>query len=73
MLCAFLLLRSYARTRLRLLFWSGLAFIGLTLNDALRWVDVRVLGEGIDLSAWRLIPAIVGLVVLCYGLIWESA
>ena len=34
-LCAFLLLRAYARVRKRLLLWSGLCFAGLTLANAL--------------------------------------
>ncbi|HTU80890.1 MAG TPA: DUF5985 family protein [Candidatus Acidoferrales bacterium] len=70
-LCAVLLLRSYARARQRLLLWSGLAFVGFTLNNALLWVDIRAL-PNVDLSAWRLVPAVLGLMVLCYGLIWET-
>lgn len=71
--CALLLLRAYLRTRVRLLFWSVLAFTGLAVNDVLVWVDVRILPSQIDLSAWRLIPAVVGVALLCYGLITESA
>lgn len=71
--CALLLLRAYLRTRVRLLFWSVLAFAGLAVNDVLVWVDVRILPSQIDLSAWRLIPAVVGVALLCYGLITESA
>ena len=40
-LCAVLLLRRYARSRLRLLLWSGLCFIGLALNALLLIVDTR--------------------------------
>ena len=69
--CALLLLRSYARSKSRLLFWSGLAFVGLTGNNALVWVDLRML-PAVDLSIWRMIPALAGLAALCYGLIWES-
>ena len=32
-LCATLLLRAYGRTRKRLLLWSGLCFLGLTLSN----------------------------------------
>ena len=37
---AALLLRSYARTRSSLLFWAGLCFVGLSLNDLmyLSWI-----------------------------------
>jgi len=69
--CAWLLLRTYARLRIRLLLWSGLAFLGLALNSVLLYVDLLLLPET-DLSPWRLIPAIVGLALLCYGLIWET-
>ena len=69
--CAFFLLRSHARSRSRLLLWSGLAFVGLALNNVLLYIDILVLPET-DLSPWRLIPAVVGLSLLCYGLIWET-
>jgi len=71
--CAFLLLRSYARTRVRLLFWSGIAFVGFTVNNVLVYLDVVILPTQIDLSAWRLLPLLIGLALFCYGLIWESA
>lgn len=68
--CAILLLRGYARSRVRLLLWSGLCFIGLALNNVLLFVDLRVLTQ-IDLSLVRIIPAVLGVLVLIYGLIWE--
>lgn len=70
--CALLLLRAYRRTRRRLLLWTFVAFGGLTISNMLVWVDLRMLPE-VDLAMWRLIPATLGLVALCYGLIWESA
>lgn len=71
--CAFLLLRSYARTQVRLLLWSGIAFVGFTLNNILVYVDIVVLPPQFDLSIWRLLPTLVGLMLFCYGLIWEAA
>lgn len=70
--CAVLLLRGYFRTRVRLLLWSGLCFAGLTLNNVLLVVDVGVV-PNIDLSAWRTLPAVIGVGVLLYGLIWEAS
>jgi hypothetical protein len=70
--CAFLLLRGYARSRVRLLFWSGLCFVGLALNNIMLFIDLRVVPE-IDLSLWRTLPAIAGVAVLLYGLIWEAS
>ncbi|MGH7716129.1 MAG: DUF5985 family protein [Vulcanimicrobiaceae bacterium] len=69
--CAFLLLRSFCRSRVRLLLWSGLAFVGFALNNVLLYVDMLVVPET-DLSALRLIPSVAGLGLLCYGLIWET-
>lgn len=70
-ICAFMLLRSYGRSHVRLLLWSGLCFVGLALNNFLLVVDTRVITE-IDLSIIRTIPAIVGVSTLVYGLIWDS-
>ncbi len=69
-LCAALLIRAYRKTRQRLLFWSALCFIGLCLNNALLFVDIIAL-PSIDLSVWRLLPALLGIGALCYGLIME--
>lgn len=69
--CAVLLLRSYARSRLRLLLWSGLCFAGLTLNNAMLVVD-RIVLPLVDLSTVRLSVAFVALLLLLFGLIWEN-
>lgn len=70
-LCAVLLLRGYAKSRARLLFWSGLCFAGFALNNVLLVVDVRVI-PSVDLSLWRTIPALIGISLLVYGLVWET-
>jgi hypothetical protein len=68
--CAALLIRSYRRTRSRLLLWSALAFSGLALNNLLLVVD-KVTPQ-IDLSLARSLPALVGMLIMVYGLIWDS-
>ncbi len=68
---AVLLLRSYASTRSRLLFWAGLCFVGLTLNNVMLLVD-KVLVTDVDLSTWRALPAFAGTLLLVYGLIAEE-
>lgn len=68
--CAVLLLRSYARTRLRLLLWSGLCFVFLCLNNILLYIDIEVLPT-VDLSAIRAVPVVIALALLLYGLVWE--
>lgn len=70
-LCAVLLLRGYMKSRARLLFWSGLCFSGLALNNLLLVIDVRMI-PAIDLSLWRTIPALIGISLLIYGLVWET-
>ncbi|HUP60227.1 MAG TPA: DUF5985 family protein [Thermoanaerobaculia bacterium] len=70
-LCAVLLFRGYAQSRARLLFWSGLCFTGLALNNVLLVVDVRMI-PAVDLSLWRTIPALIGISLLVFGLVWET-
>lgn len=72
LVCAWLLFRGYSRSRTRLLMWSGLCFAGLSLNNAVLFVDNIVVGNNVDLSVWRLLPALVGVALLCYGLIEEE-
>jgi Family of unknown function (DUF5985) len=69
-LCSVLLLQSYARGRYRLLLWSGLCFVGLTLNNLLLVIDKLIVPQ-IDLSPWRSGVALVSMCVLLYGLIWD--
>jgi hypothetical protein len=68
---AALLLRGYGRTRARLLLWSALCFAGITLNNILLIVDYLT-GPMIDLSVVRSVPALIGLLILIYGMIFDS-
>jgi hypothetical protein len=69
-MCAVLLLRGYRASRARLLFWASLCFLGLALNNILLFVDLIELPD-IDLFWWRTAAALVGMMVLLFGLIWE--
>jgi hypothetical protein len=71
-LCAFLLLRAYARVRQRLLLWSGLCFVGLALSNAVLFFDLAVVPEDVSLYTWRLAIAACSMLLLLYGLIFES-
>jgi hypothetical protein len=71
LLCAALLLRGYARGRKRLLLWSGLCFAGLTLSNALVFIDLAIVPD-LDLYRWRLGTAATSMVLLLFGLVWES-
>ena len=69
--CTWLLARSYAASHVRLLLWSAICFAGLALNNVILFID-KVVAQGTDLSAWRLVPAAVGLAAMVYGLVWET-
>jgi hypothetical protein len=70
LLCAALLMRAYFRHRHRLLFWSGLCFVGLSVNNLLLVLD-RIAFPQVDLSIWRLVTALLASCLLLFGLIWE--
>ena len=72
-LCAAMLLLQHRRQPVRLLLWSGLCFVGLALNNILLFVDLVLFTDGPDLSAVRGIPAVLGLITLLWGFIWDSA
>lgn len=70
--CAFLLLRGYVRGKQRLLLWSGLCFAGLSLSNALVFLDLVILPVDIDLYPLRLAVAAASMLLLVWGLIWEG-
>jgi hypothetical protein len=69
--CALLLLAAYRRQRARLLLWSCVCFAWLAVNNVLLVVDL-VLVDDVDLSIARVGSALIGLVTLLYGLIYDS-
>lgn len=70
--CTILLLRSYLANGFRLLFWSGLCFAVLTLNNILLLLDKVVFSSEIDLLGLRLASGLLAVGLLLYGLIWEE-
>jgi hypothetical protein len=70
LVCAVLLLRQYARRRTRLLLWAGLCFVGLTVNNVLLWLDF-VAYPTADLSIVRGATAVLSVMILLHGLIWD--
>lgn len=69
--CAVLLIRGYLGSRVRLLLWSSLCFVGLALNNVMLVLD-EVVFPHVDLSIPRALPALLGLMALIYGLVWEA-
>lgn len=70
--CAAMLFRGYRLHKTVLLFWSSLCFIGLALNNILTFLDLVIVPTAIDLSLWRSGIALASMILLIYGLIWES-
>jgi Family of unknown function (DUF5985) len=69
--CGVLLMRGYVRGRKKLLLWSSLCFIGLSLSNFLVFLDLVIFPTR-DLYSWRLLIAAVAMLFLLYGLIWEG-
>jgi hypothetical protein len=76
LLCAVLLFQAWSRSRLPLLFWSGLwsglCFAGLTGSNVLLVIDLLVVPD-VDLFVWRTLTSLVSMSLLLYGLIWEMS
>ncbi|HWI41529.1 MAG TPA: DUF5985 family protein [Verrucomicrobiae bacterium] len=70
--CGSLLYRSYHVTKTRLLLWTALCFFGLALNNLLVVAD-RITPPEFDLIGLRLLAALASMLVLLYGLIFESS
>jgi hypothetical protein len=68
--CAFLLGRSYARSGVRLLFWSSVCFGFLALNNLALVMDLLVLPDT-DLRLVRSGLALAAVVSLIWGFIWD--
>ena len=71
LLCTVMLLRAYARTHVRLLFWSGLCFAGLMVDNLMLYADFYIF-PNVSLEIWRKIPGLIATMLLLYGLIWEA-
>lgn len=78
LLCAFtslgaalLLWRGYRRSRQRLLYWSSLCFAILAASNGLLIMDLVIFPD-VYILPWRNFVTQAGLLVLLYGLIFES-
>ncbi|HEX2199041.1 MAG TPA: DUF5985 family protein [Burkholderiales bacterium] len=70
--CMVLLFRGYARSGARLLLWSALCFVGLSVNNVLLFFDFVIFPTQVDLRPWRLVAALAGVLFLLYAFIWEA-
>ena len=72
MLCAMLLYRGYRANRTRLLFWASLAFLLLAINNVVLYVDLVILPVLADLFWYRTGVALAAMLLLLFGLVWET-
>lgn len=66
-----LLIRSWMRTRSRLLLWTAISFTLLALNNLLLVLDLLVV-QTVDLWPYRAISFDAAMLVLLCGFIWEA-
>ena len=69
-ICAWLLSRSYVRTRARLLLWSAACFTLLACNNLAVMVDILT-EPSFDLRLVRLLFSLAAVTVLLFGFIWD--
>ena len=69
--CCVLLLKGYMQARRKLLLWSGICFGGLAFSNFVVFLDLTIFPD-VDLYPLRLITAAISMLLLLYGLIWES-
>jgi hypothetical protein len=69
--CAGLLFRAYLGNRTPLSFWSSVAFVGLTLNNVLLFVDLVVVPSS-DLTLLRHGIALAAMLLLIWALVWDG-
>jgi hypothetical protein len=69
-MCAGLLIRSWVRSRARLLLWSSLCFVGLAINNILLFADLVVFPD-VDLTQVRSIAALLATSILVVAMVWE--
>ena len=71
LVCALLLARGYRRSRARLLAWSSSCFGLLALNNGLLFLDLVVV-PSVDLSLLRHAVALLAILLLLVGLVWDA-
>ena len=73
LVCLWLLARGYRRSRVKLLMWTALAFVAIAINNLFLFLDVVVFPDpAVDLMAYRNLSAVAGMVIMFYGLTWET-
>ena len=71
-ICAGLLVRSWFKTRTRLVLWIAISFVFLAINNFFLFADMTLTPPDMDLGPFRTISAVIGVSVLIAGLVWET-
>ena len=71
-MCLVLLWRSWRASGARLLFWSALCFAALSVNNVLLVLDRVVWPVAVNLAMPRLVAALIAVLLLLFGLVWEE-
>lgn len=70
--CAGLLVRSWLKTRTRLILWIAISFVFLAVNNFFLFADTTLTPPELDLSPYRITTSLIGVAILIFGLIWET-
>ena len=68
--CGGLLYAEFRRSRTRVLAWTAGCFACLGLNNLMLFTDLIIIPEK-DLSALRLVAAVIGYAILIWGFVWD--
>ncbi len=68
--CCLLLIRSYRRTRSKVLLWTAACFVLLAIDNLLVVFDLILL-PNVDLSVPRLLATLLAVSTLIIGFVWE--
>lgn len=71
-LCAYLLGRSFVRTRSRVLLWSAICFTLLAVVNLLVIFDLVIYPTSVDLKPERMWLTLLAVAVLLFGFIWRE-
>lgn len=71
LVCVVLLWRTYRSSSSRFVFWSLLCFAGLTVSNALLFVDL-VLVPQIDLLVYRQLVTFMSVAAMMWGFMWDT-
>ena len=68
--CCLLLIRSYRRTKSKVLLWTAACFVLLAIDNLLVVFDLILL-PNVDLSVPRLLVTLLAVSTLLIGFVWE--